>query len=141
MATGATFFLDSESQIQAVIRGFETPSGTPPATAAGAEPAATIEFRSQPDPPRTGDAVLEVSVKDPAGRPVTDAEVAVTFFMAAMPAMNMPAMKNGASLQHVGGGIYRGTGQWLMAGRWDVTVTVTRRGQRLASRQLSVVAR
>ena len=35
-------------------------------------------------------------------------------------------MRNAASLQHVGGGIYRGTGQWLTAGRWDVTVTVMR---------------
>jgi Cu(I)/Ag(I) efflux system membrane fusion protein/cobalt-zinc-cadmium efflux system membrane fusion protein len=142
VATGATFFLDSESQLQAVIRGFEPPPGVPPAAAAAdAQPGLTIALRSDPDPPRTGDALLEVSVRDPAGAPVTDAEVLVMFFMAAMPAMNMPAMKNGASLQHVGGGIYRGTGQWLMAGRWDVTITVTRRGQRLASRQMSMVAR
>ncbi len=140
VATGATFFLDSESQLQAVIRGFGPP-GTPPAAPADAEHGLQITFRPQPDPPRTGDAVLEVAVKDAAGMPLTDAEVAVTFFMAAMPSMNMPAMKNGASLQHVGGGIYRGTGQWLMAGRWDVTVTVTRRGQLLGSRQLSLVAR
>jgi hypothetical protein len=140
VAVGATFFLDSESQLQASIRGFESAPG-PSAPAAGAEPGLVIEFRSQPDPPRTGDAVLEASIKDASGAPVTDADVAVTFLMAAMPTMNMPAMKNGASLQHVGGGIYRGTGQWLMAGRWDVTVTVTRGGQHLGSRQLSLVAR
>ena len=44
--------------------------------------------------------------------------------------MNMPAMRNAASLQHVGGGVYRGTGQVMTAGRWDVTVTVMRSGQR-----------
>ena len=141
VATGATFFLDSESQLQASIRGFEPPAGTPPAATGGTEPGLNLTFRSDPDPPRIGDAVLEVSVKDSSGAPITDAEVSVTFFMAAMPTMNMPAMKNGASLQHVGAGVYRGTGQWLMAGRWDVTVAVTRRGQRLASRQLSVVAK
>jgi len=140
VAAGATFFLDSESQLQASIRGFGPP-GTPPAAPADAEHGLEITFRPQPDPPRTGDALLEVAVKDASGMPLTDAEVAVTFFMAAMPSMNMPAMKNGASLQHAGGGIYRGTGQWLMAGRWDVTVTVTRRGQLLGSRQLSLVAR
>ena len=140
VATGATFFLDSESQLQASIRGFESPGTLPPA-AAGAESGLVIAFRSEPDPPRTGDAVLEVSVKERSGAPVTDAEVSVTFFMAAMPTMNMPAMRNGASLQHVGDGTYRGTGQLLMAGRWDVTVTVTRKGQRLGSSQLSVVAR
>ena len=51
--------------------------------------------------------------------------------------MNMPAMRNAAALQHVGGGVYRGTGQLMMAGRWDVTVDVMRGGQRLGSRQLS----
>ena len=41
----------------------------------------------------------------------------------------------------VGGGVYRGSGQVMSAGRWDVTVTVTRGGQRLGSSQLAVVAR
>jgi hypothetical protein len=61
--------------------------------------------------------------------------------MAAMPSMNMPAMKNAASLQHAGGGVYHGTGHVMTAGRWDVTVTVMRAGQRLGSRQVSMVAR
>jgi RND family efflux transporter MFP subunit len=139
VATGATFFLDSESQLQAAVRGFgEAPGAMPPA---GAGQGLDITFRPQPDPPRTGDTVLEVSVKDATGAPVTDAEVSVTFFMAAMPSMNMPAMRNAASLRHVGGGVYRGTGEWLMSGRWDVSVTVMRGGQRLGSRQLSMVAR
>ena len=138
VAAGATFFLDSESQLQAAVRGFgEAPGAMPPAAEQGLD----ITFRPQPDPPRTGETVLEVSVKDAAGAPVTDAEVAVTFFMAAMPSMNMPAMRNATSLRHVGGGVYRGTGEWLMSGRWDVSVTVMRGGQRLGSRQLSMVAR
>jgi hypothetical protein len=32
-------------------------------------------------------------------------------------------------------------GQVMMAGRWDATVTVTRGGQRVGSKQLTVVAR
>jgi RND family efflux transporter MFP subunit len=139
VATGATFFLDSESQLRAA-RGFE---GTPgPGDGGRAAPAVLdITFRPQPDPLRTGDATFEVSVKDAAGRPVADADVSVTFFMAAMPTMNMPAMRNEAKLQHVGGGVYRGPGQVLMAGRWDVTVIVSRGGQRLGSREFSQVAR
>ena len=43
--------------------------------------------------------------------------------------MNMPAMRNGIKLAAAGGGLYRGNGQVLMAGRWDATVTVTRGGQ------------
>jgi RND family efflux transporter MFP subunit len=140
VATGATFFLDSESQLRAAVRGFEAAPGAAPAASAPAD-RLDIAFRPQPDPPRTGDNMLEVSVRDASGQPVTDADVSVTFFMAAMPTMNMPAMRNEAKLQHADGGVYRGPGQVMMAGRWDVTVTVSRGGQRLGSRQLSVVAR
>ena len=72
---------------------------------------------------------------------MTDADVSVVFFMAPMPTMNMPAMQTDAPLSHQGGGIYRGAGEVTMAGRWDVTVRVSRDGQLLDSRVLSVVAR
>lgn len=140
VATGAAFFLDSESQLRSSLQAYETPP------AAGAEASAarerlSIEFRSQPDPPRSGENQLEAVVTTPDGAPVTDAQVSVVFFMAAMPSMNMPAMRNEAKLTHAGDGVYRGTGQVMMTGRWDVTVNVLRDGQRIGSRQLSVVAR
>jgi Cu(I)/Ag(I) efflux system membrane fusion protein/cobalt-zinc-cadmium efflux system membrane fusion protein len=139
VAMGATFFLDSESQLRASVQAF----GPPPAMAGGeaAVERLDIGFTSEPDPPRTGDNLLEVSVKDAAGQPIADAEVSVTFFMAAMPTMNMPAMRNEVRLPPAGGGIYRGSGQVMMGGRWDVTVNVTKNGQRLGSRQFAVVAR
>ncbi|MGE3841068.1 MAG: FixH family protein, partial [Vicinamibacterales bacterium] len=140
VATGAAFFLDSESQLRSALQAYETPPS------AGSEaPAArdrlSITFRSQPDPPRSGENELEAVVTTPDGMPVTDAQVSVVFFMAAMPAMSMPAMRNEAKLAHVGNGVYRGTGQVMMAGRWDATVNVLRDGQRIGSHQLSVVAR
>jgi hypothetical protein len=61
--------------------------------------------------------------------------------MPAMPTMNMPAMRNETKLPHVGGGVYRGPGQVMMAGRWDVTVTVAKGGQQLGRKQLAAVAR
>jgi hypothetical protein len=67
--------------------------------------------------------------------------VTVQFFMPAMPTMNMPAMKSDAKLAPAGAGVYRGSGQVMMAGRWDATVTVVRGGQRLGTKQLPVVAR
>jgi RND family efflux transporter MFP subunit len=140
VADGATFFLDSESQLRAAVRGFEAPPSPQASTSAPRE-RLDITFGSDPDPLRAGDNILEVSVKDQAGQPLVDADVSVTFFMAAMPSMSMPAMRNQATLPHVAGGVYRGSGQVLMAGRWDVTVAVTRGGQPLDSRQLSVVAR
>ena len=100
-----------------------------------------ITFRSDPDPPASGDNTLEVTVADRSGRPVTDADVSVVFYMAPMPTMSMPAMQTDATLSHQGGGVYRGGGEVMMAGRWDVTVLVSREGQRLHSRTLTIVAR
>ena len=100
-----------------------------------------ITFRSDPDPPRSGANTFEVAVADAEGQPVTDADISVVFYMAPMPTMNMPAMQTDAALSHRGGGIYRGTGEVTMTGRWDVTVQVSRDGQRLDSRVLTVVVR
>ena len=138
VATGATFFLDSESQLRASLQGYET---TAPATMPGATAQLDITFRTVPDPPKTGDNQLEATVKDATGKPIDDAEVLVQFFMPAMPTMNMPAMRSEAKLSPAGSGTYRGAGQVMMAGRWTATVTVTRGGRRLGSRQLPVVAR
>jgi nitrogen fixation protein FixH len=98
-------------------------------------------FRPQPDPPKTGESLFEVTVKDAKGQPVTDADVSVQLFMPAMPTMNMPAMRNETKLPHVGGGVYRGPGQVMMAGRWDVTLSVAKGGQQLGRKQLAMVAR
>jgi RND family efflux transporter MFP subunit len=138
VATGATFLLDSESQLRASLQGYEaaaTPTGA--VAAAGTQ----ITFRTVPEPAKTGDNQLEATVKDAAGKPIDDAEVTVQFFMPAMPTMNMPAMKSDAKLSPAGGGVYRGNGQVMTAGRWDATVTVVRGGQLLGTKQLPVVAR
>jgi Cu(I)/Ag(I) efflux system membrane fusion protein/cobalt-zinc-cadmium efflux system membrane fusion protein len=137
VATGATFFLDSESQLRASLQGYEpTPASAGAAPATGTQ----ITFRTQPDPPKTGENQLEVTVKDASGKSIDDAEVSVQFFMPAMPTMAMPSMRSEAKLTPAGGGVYRGTGQVMMAGRWETTVTVTRGGQRLGTKQQQVVA-
>lgn len=139
VVTSAAFFIDSESQLRAALQGFE------PVSRAGDGGAARerldITFLSQPDPVRSGDNAFEVTVLDPEGQPVTDAEVSVVFYMAPMPTMNMPAMQTDAPLSHQGNGVYRGEGEVMMAGRWDVSVLVSRGGERLDSRTLTVVAR
>jgi len=141
VATSATFFLDSESQLRAGVQNYEAPSTPQGSPAAPAGPPPAITFRAQPDPPKTGDNTFEVTVVDPSGKPVTDADVSVQLFMPAMPTMNMPAMRNETKLTSVGGGLYRGPGQVMMGGRWDVTVTVNRSGQRVGSQQFALVAR
>src|SRR5216683_3128276 len=138
VATGATFFLDSESQLRASLQGYEAPQA-----GSGAAPTQQLDitFHSVPDPAKVGENQFEVMVKDATGKPVDGADVSLQFFMAAMPTMNMPAMRNEVKLSPAGGGVYRGTGQMMMAGRWDASVTVTRGGQRLGTKQLPVVAR
>ena len=138
VATGAAFFLDSESQLRASLQGYEA---TPPQTGAAVPSAVDITFRTLPDPLKMGENQLEATVKDASGKPIDDAQVIVQFFMPAMPTMNMPAMRSEAKLSGASGGVYRGIGQVMMAGRWDTTVTVTRGGQRLGTKHLAIVAR
>ena len=139
VATGATFFLDSESQLRAALQGYQPAAGGTAASKASSQ--LDIAFRMTPDPPRTGDVQMEVALKDASGKAVDGADVSVQFFMPAMPTMNMPAMKNDTKLAPAGGGVYRGPGQVMMAGQWQTTVTVMRGGQRLGSKQLPMVAR
>jgi RND family efflux transporter MFP subunit len=144
VAVGAAFFLDSESQLRAAAGGWES-TAAPDAASAPAGPAngsagPSISFTTEPSPPRSGENVFQVRLTAPDGTPVADAQVKVVLFMPAMPSMNMPAMSSEAQLAHAGGGLYRGAGMVSMAGRWDVTVTVTRGGSRF-TRQTTVVAR
>ena len=140
VAMSATFFLDSESQLRAGLQNYESaqPGQVSSVTDTGG---IDIAFRTEPDPPRTGETTLEAVVKDAKGQPVPDAEVSVLFFMPAMPTMNMPAMRSETRLPHAGGGVYRGPGQVMMAGRWDVTVTVSTAGRAIGRKQFAVTAR
>jgi hypothetical protein len=144
VATGAAFFLDSESQLQAALQEYKsTPTSTPSASddRGQANPRLTIGFRSQPDPPKAGRNSFEVTVTDAMGTPVSDADVSVVFYMAAMPTMNMPAMRTETRLSSAGSGLYRGDGEVLGGGRWSVTATVSRAGRSIGSQDFSVVAR
>ena len=120
-------------------------TGNMPMPAPGAQASAPtgnveITLTSQPDPPKMGETTFEAMVMQ-GGQPVTDADVSVELFMAAMPSMKMPEMKNSIPLKHEGNGRYRGTGNVMMAGNWDATVSVKRGGQELGSRKVPIVAK
>jgi membrane fusion protein, copper/silver efflux system len=141
VATSAAFFLDSESQLRGSLESYTPGTSVQPASGPAApQPDLNITFRTIPDPPKAGENQFEVVVKDASGKTIDDAQVEVQFFMAAMPTMNMPAMRNVVSLSPAGGGAYRGTGQIMMVGRWDTTVNITRNGQRIGSKQIPVMA-
>ena len=95
---------------------------------------------SEPTPPKMGSNRFEVIVKDASGKPVADADVSVIFVMAAMPAMKMPEMRKETKLKAAGDGKYRGTGEVMMSGHWNVTVSVKRNGKEIGSKNLAVDA-
>ena len=116
-----------------------TPGAAAPAPAATAQNV-VITLKSEPDPPKMGENTFDVMVMA-GGQPVTDADVAVELFMAAMPEMNMAEMRSSVPLKHEGNGQYRGTGNVMMTGNWDATVSVKRGGQEVGSRKFPVTAK
>jgi nitrogen fixation protein FixH len=124
----------------AAVTMFGTACGqAPSSTAADAGNGLTISFKTINEPAQ-GENKLEAVVKQD-GKPVTDATVAVTFRMPAMPNMNMPEMHSTTPLTHEKDGRYVGTGQLEMAGTWNVTVTVERGGTPLGSSRFSLQAK
>ena len=99
-----------------------------------------ITLTSAPAQPKVGNNTFEATVKGADGKPITDAEVTAMFYMAAVPAMKMPETKNTVALKHEKEGRYAGTGQVVMAGKWDVTVTVKRAGKEIGSRKFPISA-
>jgi len=149
VVTSANFLIDSESQLRAALgsmtmgTGVTEMAGRPATTPAGGVPAgpqAQIQFRSDPSPPRTRGTNLFVTLTDAAGNPIADAAVRVVFFMPAMPAMGMAAIRNEASLNPSGGGTYQGQITLPSPGTWQVTVTAERGGTLLGTQQFSVTA-
>ena len=95
---------------------------------------------TKPTAAKAGDNDFEVVVKDSSGKPVTNAEVSVLFVMPAMPAMKMPEMRNTVKLNAAGNGRYTGKGQVMMAGKWNVTVSVKQRGKEIGRKTLTLTA-
>ena len=140
VATSANFLLDSESQLQAAMGSFAPPPPGVGAAAAANTPQVSLDYSSSPSTPRLGANTLRVKLTGPDNAPITGAQVTVTFLMAAMPAMGMPAMRNVATLSEKGAGVYEGEGQIQMGGTWQVTVLATKNGQTIAQKQISVTA-
>jgi multidrug efflux pump subunit AcrA (membrane-fusion protein) len=141
IVTSANFLIDSESQLQAALGSFAPPpSGAGAAAAMNAPQGATLDYASDPATPRMGSNRFRVKLMGAGGTPIAGAQVTVTFFMPAMPAMGMAAMRNVVTLSDKGGGLYEGAGEVQMGGTWQVTVLATKTGQTIAQKQLSVTA-
>ncbi len=142
IVTSANFLVDSESQLQAALGSFIPPPPGAGAAASMNAPAktATLEFTTVPSPPHKGSNTFRVALKDASGAPVSGAQITVTFFMPAMPAMGMAAMRAVSKLTDKGGGNYEGPGELGSGGTWQVTIVAQKDGQILATKQLTVDA-
>lgn len=142
IVSSANFLLDSESQLQAAVSSFTPPPPSMESTGSTNQPPemAQVQLSTDPSPPRTGRNSLRVSLTGPDRKPITGAEVTASFFMPAMPAMGMAAMKNVVTLGDKGAGTYRGELQLQSGGTWQVTVLAKRGGKIIASRQLILTA-
>src|SRR5216683_3485983 len=86
----ANFLIDSESQLQAAAGAYVPPPPGVGATAqspitAETQTAPKIAMTTDPSPPKRGANQLRITLLDASGKPIANAKVSVTFFMAAMP--------------------------------------------------------
>jgi Cu(I)/Ag(I) efflux system membrane fusion protein/cobalt-zinc-cadmium efflux system membrane fusion protein len=140
--TSANFLIDSESQLQGALGSFVPPppgAGGAAALSANAN-AATVDFTTSPSPPHRGNNTFRVKLAESGGVPIVGAQVSVTFYMPAMPAMGMGAMRVVSNLNEKGGGRYEGSGVLESGGTWQVNIVAQKNGQTLANKQLSVDA-
>jgi Cu(I)/Ag(I) efflux system membrane fusion protein/cobalt-zinc-cadmium efflux system membrane fusion protein len=143
IVTSANFLIDSEAQLQAAAGAFIPPppgAGQAASMNAPAEQQANVELTTHPDPPHKGSNIVRVKLTGQGGKPITGANVTVTFFMAAMPAMGMASMKAAINASDKGGGMYEGKGDLGSGGTWQVTVRAQQNGQTIANKQLTLNA-
>jgi RND family efflux transporter MFP subunit len=140
IATSANFLIDSESQLQAAAGSFAPPPPGAGAAAAMNAPAIDAELTSEPSPPHKGSNTFRVKLAGRDNAPIAGAQVTISFYMPAMPAMGMSAMKATVNCSDKGGGLYEGAGDLGSGGTWQVTITIQQNGHIIATRQLTLNA-
>jgi hypothetical protein len=85
-----------------------------------------IQINIDKNPPVTGDNKMTITIKDVAGKAVTDAIVAVDYGMPAMPGMGAMNYKTGAVVK---GDSYLATINFSMSGPSFINIKITRGGK------------
>jgi membrane fusion protein, copper/silver efflux system len=145
VVTNGAFLVDSQTRLSGGLTGMfggsKTYSEASAAVGSTSNTAYKLTFRMEPHPPQGAkENTIHVSLTDASGNAVSDAQVRLTFTMPAMPAMNMPEMKNGAELKWTGSE-YRGPIQVMMAGGWNISIEARRGDELLATAQAHINAR
>ena len=81
-----------------------------------------VQIALDPDPPRAGENLLHVTVKDAQGKPVDGARVGLVYDMPAMG--GMPEMKGNGESKALGGGKYDVSYSLSMLGDWYITLGI-----------------
>ena len=143
IVTSANFLIDSEAQLQAAAGAFIPPppgAGQAASMNAPVPQQASVDLTTDPETPHKGSNIVRVKLTGQDGKAITGANVTVTFFMAAMPAMGMASMKTVIDASDKGGGLYEGKGDLGSGGTWQVTIRAQRNGQTIANKQLTLNA-
>jgi RND family efflux transporter MFP subunit len=144
IVSSANFLIDSESQLQAAAGAFVPPPPGVGANAPGqtgeAIPQASIEFTSDPNPMVRGRNKAIVTLRDSKGAPMSGAQVTVSFYMAAMPAMGMAAMRAQGTAGDWGNGTYAANIELPSGGTWSMTISASKDGHPIATKQMDVSA-
>lgn len=94
---------------------------------------------AQPAQPKSGENQFEVTVKGEDGKPIENADVSVLLVMP--PMGEMGEMRNEVKLKSAGAGKYTGSGNVMMAGKWNATVTVKQNGKQLGQKKVVLTAK
>ena len=144
IVTSANFLIDSESQLQAAIGSYASPSPgattSQPKDTSASQSTVQIDLSTEPQTPQKGKNLYRVKLFTANGSPVTGAQVSVRSYMAGMPEMGMAAMNVVTPLVEKGNGVYEGQVTLESGGTWKITATALKNGTSLATKQLSLQA-
>ena len=93
----------------------------------------------QPKEVKSGVNEFEVMVKGADDKPLSGAEVSVLFVMPKT--ATMAEMRNEVKLKPSGAGMYTGSGTVMMAGTWNVTVSVKQNGKEVGHKTVALTAK
>ena len=99
-----------------------------------------LDFSTEPSPPHNGSNTRSSEAHRLRRKPVTGAQVTVTFYMAAMPAMGMAAVRRWRRSRKAAMALMKARSSFRAAVRSRSRSAAQRGGQTIASKQLSVNA-
>jgi Cu(I)/Ag(I) efflux system membrane fusion protein/cobalt-zinc-cadmium efflux system membrane fusion protein len=108
--------------------------------ASEAIPQASIEFISDPNPLMRGHNKVIVTLHDSKGAPMSGAQVTVSCYMAAMPAMGMAAMHAQGTADDQRNGTHAANIELPSGGTWSLTISASKEGHSIATKQVEVSA-